>query len=84
MPGWRYGVSVGGHSIPTPDIRRRWPAVHANLTWFATHADMLDVYANAEDGAAPRVIARVRTGRIEMLDETALPSVTEALAPLPR
>ena len=76
-------VSVGGHSIPTPDIRRRWPAVHANLTWFATHADMLDVYANAEDGAAPRVIARVRTGQIEMLDETALPSVTEALAPLP-
>ena len=77
-------VSVGGHSIPTPDIRRRWPAVHANLTWFATHADMLDVYANAEDGAAPRVIARVRTGRVETLDETALPSVTEALAPLPR
>ena len=77
-------VSIGGHSIPTPDIRRRWPAVHANLTWFATHADMLDVYANAEDGAAPRVIARVRAGRIEMLDTTALPSVTEALAPLPR
>ena len=40
-------VSMGGHSIPTPDIRRRWPAVHANLTWFAAHADMLDVYANA-------------------------------------
>jgi predicted ABC-type ATPase len=77
-------VSAGGHSIPTPDIRRRWPAVHANLTWFATHADMLDVYANAEDGAAPRVIARVRTGRVETLDETALPNVTEALAPLPR
>ena len=77
-------VSVGGHSIPTPDIRRRWPAVHANLTWFASHADMLDAYANAEDGAAPRVIARVRAGRVEMLDETALLIVTEALAPLPR
>lgn len=75
-------VSVGGHSIPTPDIRRRWPAVHANLTWFAVHADMLDVYANAEDGAAPRLIARVRAGRVAMLNEAALPSVTEALAPL--
>lgn len=77
-------VSVGGHSIPTPDIHRRWPAVHGNLTWFATHADMLDAYANDEDGAAPRVIARVRAGRVEMLDEAALPSVTEALVPLPR
>ena len=73
-------VSMGGHSIPTPDIRRRWPAVHANLTWFAAYADMLDVYANAEDGVAPKIIARMRTGRIEMLDKTALPSVTEALA----
>ena len=77
-------VSVGGHSIPTPDIYRRWPAVHANLTWFATQADMLDVYANAEDGAAPRVIAQARAGQVEMLDATALPSVTEALAPLPQ
>ena len=75
-------VSVGGHSIPNPDIRRRWPAVHANLAWFAIHADMLDVYDNAEDGAAPRIIARVRVGRVEMLDESALPSVTAALAPL--
>ena len=31
-----------------------------------------------------RIIARVRAGRIEMLDVTVLPSVTEALAPLPR
>lgn len=77
-------VSVGGHSIPTLDIVRRWPAVHANLTWFATHADMLDVYANAEDGVAPRIIARVRAGRVEMLDEVALSSVTEALVLLPR
>jgi predicted ABC-type ATPase len=77
-------VSLGGHSIPTPDIRRRWPAVHVNLTWFATHADILDVYANAEDGAAPRIISRVRAGRIEMLDAAALPAVTEALASLPR
>ena len=77
-------VSAGGHSIPMPDIRRRWPAVHANLTWFAVHADMLDVYDNAEDGTAPRIIARVRAGQLEMLDETALPSVTEALALLQR
>ncbi len=58
--------------------------MHVNLTWFATHADILDVYANAEDGAAPRIISRVRAGRIEMLDATALPAVTEALASLPR
>jgi predicted ABC-type ATPase len=77
-------VSLGGHSIPTTDIHRRWPAVHVNLTWFATYADILDVYANAEDGAAPRIISRVRAGRIEMLDATALPAVTEALASLPR
>jgi len=25
-------ISLGGHSISTPDIRRRWPAVHVNLT----------------------------------------------------
>ena len=75
-------VSGGGHSIPMPDIRRRWPAVHTNLTWFAIHADMLEVYDNAEDGAAPRIIARVRAGQVELLDERALPSVTEALAPL--
>ena len=43
---------------------------------------MLDVYANAEDGAAPRVIGGVRIGLVETLEETALPSVTEALAPL--
>ena len=72
-------VGKGGHSIPEPDIRRRWPAVHANLTWFAAHADMLDVYANADDGIAPRIIARVRAGRVEQLDRAALPPVTAAL-----
>ena len=57
---------------------------HGNLAWFPTHADVLDVYAYAEDAAAPGIVARVRAGRVEMLDEQALPSVMEALAPLPR
>ena len=39
---------------------------------------MLDVYANAEDGVAPRIIARMRAGRVEALDEKALPEVTQA------
>jgi predicted ABC-type ATPase len=75
-------VSMGGHSIQEADIRRRWPAVHANLIWFATHADILDVYANADDGAAPRIIARLRAGQIKYLDPAALPEVTKVLAPL--
>ncbi len=75
-------VRMGGHSIQEADIRRRWPAVHANLTWFATHADILDVYANADDGAAPRIIARLRAGQIEYLDPAVLPEVTKVFAPL--
>lgn len=76
-------VRLGGHSIPTPDILHRWPAVHANLSWFAAHADMLDAYANAEDGAAPKIVARVRAGQVEALDRTELPVVAQALAGLP-
>ena len=47
-----------------------------------THADMLDVYANADDGAAPRIIARLRAGQIEYLDPAVLPEVTKVFAPL--
>jgi predicted ABC-type ATPase len=75
-------VRMGGHAIQEADILRRWPFVHSNLTWFATHADMLDVYANADDGIAPRVIARVRAGRVAYLDPAVLPDVTKALAAL--
>jgi predicted ABC-type ATPase len=74
-------VRMGGHSIQEADVRRRWPAVHVNLNWFATHADILDVYANADDGAAPRIIARVRAGQSEYLDPAVLPDVTKVLAP---
>ena len=77
-------VRMGGHTIPELDIRRRWPTVHANLAWFAAQADMLDAYANADDGIAPRIIARVCAGRIEEFDRAALPELTRALDTLPR
>jgi len=77
-------VTLGGHSIPEADIRRRWPAVHANLAWFAANADLLEVFFNADDGAEPRRVGLVRQGTIEFLDHGALPEVTRALETLPR
>jgi predicted ABC-type ATPase len=77
-------VRAGGHSIPEADIPRRWPAVHANLSWFAAHADILEIYSNAGDRAEPVSIGLVRQGAVERLDPDARPEVTRALASLPR
>ncbi len=77
-------VGMGGHSIPEADIRRRWPAVHANLTWFAVKADVLEVLFNADDRAKARSVGLVRHGIVEFLDHGALPEVTRALDGLPR
>lgn len=72
-------VSKGGHNVSETDIRRRWPKVHENLTWFAQHADWVQVYDNSGDGLAPRHIATVRQGTVTIHDAEALPLVTEAL-----
>lgn len=77
-------VRMGGHTIPQADIRRRWPAVHANLGWFAEHANTLTVYTNAIDGGLPRVIAQVQAGIVEHLERDELPDVTLALDRLVR
>lgn len=72
-------VGKGGHNVAEVDIRRRWPKVHENLTWFARHADWVDVFDNSGYGLAPRHIASARKGTVEFFDADALPLVTEAL-----
>ena len=74
-------VAKGGHAVPEPEIRRRWPRSHENLAWFATRADVVDVIANPWN-APPRMVARARAGMVELLDAAMLPSVTEVLRPL--
>jgi predicted ABC-type ATPase len=74
-------VAKGGHNVPEADIRRRWPAAHENLAWFAQHIDAVDVLANIWD-APPKLVARARAGRVELCDPDTLPAVTAALRPL--
>ena len=75
-------VSKGGHDVPEADIRRRWSRTHENLTWFASHADSVDVYANFRPGEAPTLIARAIAGRVTLFDPDTLSAVTAALRPL--
>jgi predicted ABC-type ATPase len=74
-------IAKGGHAVREADIRRRWPRSHANLAWFARHADAVEVIANTWD-ALPKLIASARAGRVELLDPVTLPAVTCVLQPL--
>lgn len=75
-------VAKGGHDVPEAAIRRRWPATHENLAWFAQHADEVDVFDNSGYGQPPRLIATARAGAVTLLDRHALPEVTRVLVPL--
>lgn len=75
-------VTRGGHNVTEADIRRRWPATHENLAWFAQHADEVQVFDNSREGGPPRLIATARAGIVTLRDRDALPEVTRVLAPL--
>jgi predicted ABC-type ATPase len=72
-------VARGGHDVRESDIRRRWPIARQNLALAVKIADKGTVYNNSGYGKTPTVVARARSGRIEILDRAALPAVTAAL-----
>lgn len=76
----RLRVASGGHDVPEKDVRRRWELSHANLGWFARHADEVRVYDNSEWGVTPRRIAVVVGGRVTLHLRGVLPEVDRALA----
>lgn len=78
----RLRVAMGGHDVPEKDIRRRWDLSHANLTWFARHADEVRVYDNSRPQAAPRRIAHAVGGTLVSHISGALPDIDRALATL--
>ncbi len=78
----RLRVASGGHDVPEKDVRRRWDLSHANLGWFARHADEVRVYDNSQWGVAPRRIAVVAGGQVKMHVAEMLPEVDRVLAGL--
>jgi len=57
-------LSLGGHSILEAHIRRRWPAVHANLTWFAAEADALTIFSDINPEKPPTLAGRAEQARL--------------------
>lgn len=75
-------VRQGGHGVAEADIRRRWPAAHANLARAVALVDEALVVSNAGGRPAPKAVAVAKGGKATILDHTELPAVTAALAPL--
>ena len=78
----RHRKSMGGHDVPEGKIRSRWQRSLDNLAYFTPLVDRLLVFSNASDQGDAVLIARKRSGVVEVVDRHALPEVTRRLRPL--
>ena len=78
----RHRKSMGGHDVPEGKIRSRWQRSLDNLAHFTPLVDRLLVFSNASDQGDAVLIARKRSGDVEVVDRHALPEVTRRLLPL--
>lgn len=62
-------VDAGGHDVPEPDVRRRYPRSLRNLfTLYAPEMDTVHFFDNS--GANPRLVFTIESGRMTVLDPT--------------
>lgn len=65
----RERVEVGGHNVPEPDVRRRYPRSLRNV--FMLYAQKMDtVHFFDNSGTIPRLVFRFETGKTTVLDTT--------------
>jgi predicted ABC-type ATPase len=73
-------VRKGGHDVAPQTAIDRHARSHIQLAWFAARADVLRVFDNSRNDAAPRLIAcRDEGGRMKVFARGLNPSVDKAL-----
>jgi predicted ABC-type ATPase len=76
----RTRVAQGGHDVPEAKVRDRWNRAHDNLVVFMRAVDDVLVFSNV--GPIPIPVAeRVGRATLRLIDEVALPAVTNRLLP---
>jgi predicted ABC-type ATPase len=60
---------AGGHSAPEGELRSIYASSLANLGAAVRAFDLVEIYDNGVRGAAPRVVARAKSGSVTMLTD---------------
>ena len=69
-------VEAGGHNVPEPDVRRRYPRSLRNM--FALYGPEMDtVHFFDNSGAAPRLVFRVEAGKAVVFDAPLYTTITQ-------
>jgi predicted ABC-type ATPase len=72
----------GGHDVPTEKLAARWQRSLEQLPWFVQRSHFLHVYDNSDTehpGVFPRLIAKKKGKRLQILEPNLIPELTRAL-----